>query len=75
MMTSSVNNVLGASGATSFQISSSLGTVSPIIAGVLVDEFGLKSAFVYSGIVVLVSTILLALLKLPKTINQQEAPH
>ena len=52
-----------------------LGTVSPIIAGVLVDEFGLKSAFVYSGIVVLASTILLALLKLPKTINQQEAPH
>ena len=52
-----------------------LGTVSPIIAGVLVDEFGLKSAFVYSGIVVLASTILLALLKLPKTINQQETPH
>ena len=52
-----------------------IGTISPIIAGVLVDEFGLKSAFVYSGIVVLVSTVILAILRLPKTINQQQGSH
>ena len=48
------------------------GTVSPIIAGFLVDSYGIKSAFIYSGIVALVSTLILGTLKLPKTTNQQE---
>ena len=48
------------------------GTVSPIIAGFLVDSYGIKSSFIYSGIVALASTLILVALKLPKTINQQE---
>ena len=51
-----------------------LGTVGPVIAGLLSDtDLGIKSCFVFSGIVALVSTVILAGLKLPKTINQQQA--
>jgi MFS family permease len=52
-----------------------LGTVSPIIAGLIVDEFGLKSAFIYSGIVALAATLVLGLLKLPKNENRQNLVH
>ena len=52
-----------------------LGTVSPIIAGLIVDEFGLKSAFIYSGIVALAATLVLGLLKLPKNENRQDLVH
>ena len=48
-----------------------IGTVSPIIAGLLVDAFGLTSAFVYSGIIVLSSTVVLIGLRLPKTMSQE----
>ena len=51
-----------------------LGTVGPVIAGLLSDtDLGIKSCFVFSGIVALVSTVILAGLKLPKTINQPQA--
>ena len=50
-----------------------LGTVGPVIAGLLSDtDLGIKSCFIFSGIVALVSTVILAGLKLPKTINQQQ---
>ena len=48
-----------------------IGTVSPIIAGLLVAAFGLTSAFVYSGIIVLSSTVVLIGLRLPKTMSQE----
>ena len=52
-----------------------IGTLSPIIAGLLVDSFGLTSAFVYSGIIVLLSTVLLMVLRLPKTMSQEINAH
>ena len=52
-----------------------IGTLSPVIAGLLVDSFGLTSAFAYSGIIVLSSTVLLMALRLPKTISQEINAH
>ena len=53
-----------------------LGTIGPVIAGLLSDadiaDLGIKICFIFSGIVALVSTVILAGLKLPKTINQQQ---
>jgi len=51
------------------------GTISPIIAGFLVDAYGLKSAFVYSGIVALAATVVLIILKLPKTSDVVRISH
>ena len=42
-----------------------LGMVSPIFAGMIVDEFGLKYAFTYCGAIALISTIIFGFLKLP----------
>lgn len=52
-----------------------LGTVSPFVAGVLADNFGTGSAFIYAGAVALASTVLLAIQKLPKTANQVASGH
>ncbi len=49
-----------------------LGTVSPIIAGVIADSYGTTSAFLYGGAVTLVATVVLALLRLPKTATQMQ---
>ncbi|MCH8184953.1 MAG: MFS transporter [Chloroflexi bacterium] len=49
-----------------------LGTVSPIIAGVIADNYGTSSTFLYGGAVTLVATVVLALLKLPKTATQMQ---
>jgi MFS family permease len=49
-----------------------LGTVSPIIAGVIADNYGISSTFLYGGAVTLVATVVLALLKLPKTSTQMQ---
>jgi MFS family permease len=46
-----------------------LGTASPIFTGLLIDEFGLKSAFLFSGIISLLATILLFSLKLPMSVD------
>lgn len=43
-----------------------LGTVSPYIAGRISDAYGIPSAFVYSGIVMIIPTIMLALAQFPK---------
>ena len=51
-----------------------LGSFSPFIAALIVKEFGLQSAFVYSGTMVLIATVLLATLKLPET-NRTLFPH
>ena len=50
-----------------------LGTISPIIAGVIADSYGTTSAFLYGGAVTLVATVVLALLRLPKTATQMQA--
>ena len=42
-----------------------LGAISPIFAGMIVDEFGLKYAFTYCGVISLISTIIFGFLKLP----------
>ena len=47
-----------------------LGTVSPVIAGVIADRYGISSAFLYGGAVMLVATLILALMRLPKTATQ-----
>ena len=51
-----------------------LGSFSPYIAALIVDGFGLQSAFVYSGVMVLIATVLLTTLKLPET-NRTLSPH
>ena len=45
-----------------------LGTASPIFTGLLIDEFGLKSAFLFSGIISLLATIILFSIKLPMSV-------
>ena len=47
-----------------------VGTFSPFIAGVIVDATEISNAFLYAGLISLVSTIFLLLTKLPKTVNQ-----
>ena len=51
------------------------GVLSPLFAGFISDRWGMTNAFVYGGIVVILSAIILALLRLPKTANQEAAPH
>ena len=47
-----------------------IGTLSPVLAGVIADNFGTHVAFVYGGAVVLLGTLILALTKLPSTSSQ-----
>ena len=51
-----------------------IGFISPFIAGALSDYIGqpngLKMPFIYSGIVAMISTIILIFVKLPKRVNQ-----
>ena len=42
-----------------------LGTFSPYIAGLISDRYGIQSAFVYGGIVLILPTVLLAAAKFP----------
>ncbi|MCL0100013.1 MFS transporter [Dehalococcoidia bacterium] len=44
-----------------------LGTVSPYIAGRISDAYGIPSAFVYSGVVMIIPTIMLAVARFPKS--------
>ena len=39
---------------------------SPIIAGIIVNHFGLKAVFVYSGCIVLFGAVLLAVIRVPR---------
>ncbi len=50
-----------------------LGTLSPVLAGVIADRYGVPSTFIYGGGVVLLGTVILAMLKLPKTASQMAA--
>ena len=47
-----------------------LGTLSPIIAGIIADKFGVPSVFIFGGSVVLLGAVILLALKLPETANQ-----
>ncbi len=47
-----------------------LGTLSPIFAGIIADNYGVSSVFLFGGSVVLVGAVILSMLKLPKTATQ-----
>ena len=47
-----------------------LGTVSPILAGVISDTYGVPNAFIYSGALVLLAGLILSRLRLPRTATQ-----
>ena len=49
-----------------------LGAFSPALAGVLVDRFGIHSAFLYGGAISLVAVVALVPLTLPRTRQQLE---
>ena len=50
-----------------------LGTFSPYLAGLIVDEFDTRAAFLYGGSVALLATLVLLPLRLPRTGQQVEA--
>ena len=50
-----------------------LGAFSPWVAGVIVDRTEISNAFIYGGVMVIVGAIILALTKLPKTVNQENS--
>ena len=50
-----------------------LGTLSPFLAGVIVDASETRNAFIYGGGIVLVSSVILLFLKLPRTATQEAA--
>ena len=50
-----------------------LGAFSPWVAGVIVDRTEISNAFIYGGAMVIIGAIILALTKLPKTVNQQNS--
>ena len=50
-----------------------LGAFSPWVAGVIVDRTETSNAFIYGGAMVIIGAIILALTKLPKTVNQQNS--
>ena len=47
-----------------------LGTISPLIAGVIVDASQTSNAFIYGGAVIMLATLILVPIKLPKTATQ-----
>ena len=49
-----------------------LGIASPIFTGFLIDEFGLTAAFLFSGIISLLATIILFAIKLPMGISMPD---
>ena len=46
------------------------GVFSPVLAGIIIDATVTQNAFLYGGVVVLISAVILAMIKLPKTANQ-----
>lgn len=54
-----------------------LGTLSPVFAGIIADNYGIEKTFLYGGAMILLATLVLALTRLPKTANQlaQEQMH
>ena len=47
-----------------------LGTLSPVFAGIIADHYGTHITFIFGGSVVLLAAALLALTRLPRTLNQ-----
>ena len=47
-----------------------LGPLSPVFAGIIADHYGTHITFIFGGSVVLLAAALLALTRLPKTLNQ-----
>ncbi|MDP6512513.1 MAG: MFS transporter [SAR202 cluster bacterium] len=47
-----------------------LGTLSPVFAGLIADNYGTEYTFLYGGAMILLAAIVLALTRLPKTANQ-----
>ncbi len=47
-----------------------IGTLSPVLAGWIADNYGTENVFIYGGVIVLLGMLVLALTKLPKTANQ-----
>ena len=47
-----------------------IGTLSPVIAGRIADNYGTENTFLYGGAMILLATLILALPRLPKTANQ-----
>lgn len=47
-----------------------LGTLSPVFAGIIADNYGIPSVFLFGGSVVLLGAVILSMLKLPKAANQ-----
>ena len=52
-----------------------LGAFSPWVAGVIVDRTEISNAFIYGGVMVIIGAIILALTKLPRTVNQENATN
>lgn len=50
-----------------------LGTLSPFLAGMIVDASKTSNAFIYGGGIVLMSGVILLFLKLPRTASQEAA--
>ena len=50
-----------------------LGAFSPWVAGVIVDRTEISNAFIYGGVMVIIGAIILALTKLPQTVNQENS--
>ena len=46
------------------------GVFSPVLAGIIIDATVTQNAFLFGGVVVLISAVILAMIKLPKTANQ-----
>ena len=46
-----------------------LGTVSPVLAGIIADAHGIPNTFLYSGGITLLATFLLATLKMPRPVT------
>ena len=49
-----------------------LGTFSPLMAGLIVDRFGIHSAFLFGGSISLLAVLTLFPLRLPRTAQQLE---
>jgi MFS family permease len=50
-----------------------LGTFSPAVAGLISERYGIHSAFVYGGIMLIIPTVLLAVSRFPEPVDGLEA--
>lgn len=48
-----------------------IGTISPVLAGLIADAYGVTNAFLYGGSLVMVSAVVLAITRLPETATQK----